>query len=230
LTMQEARTSLFTACTYEGAEIMPHTRIFPLNHVCDTRQRLVRATGSVLSEKGFNGLTPDTVAKVAGVERRLLFHHFNGLEPLVKAYSLSREFWPSAQELIGEDEPSIKSLPAEQQIATFFKRSFLALLNRPETLKILAWETLERNTLSRCLEEVRVRTALEFFELLHDDIPDDIDLSAIVLVLAAAVCSIAIRSRTSSSWGGIDLHSDVGLKRIEAAIDLLMQGTLKSGC
>jgi AcrR family transcriptional regulator len=209
---------------------MPHGRIIPLNHILDTRQRLIMATGTVLSRKGFSGLTPEAVATEAGVERRLIFRHFDGLEGLVKGFSKSSRFWPSASELIGNNENHIKTLSAEQQIATFFKRSFLALLSRPETLEILAWETLERNALSRCLEEVRVRTALEFFELLHDDIPDDIDLSAIVLVLAAAVCSIAIRSRTSSSWGGIDLHSDVGLKRIEAAIDLLMQGTLKSGC
>ncbi|MFW5792443.1 MAG: TetR/AcrR family transcriptional regulator [Desulfohalobiaceae bacterium] len=205
---------------------MPTAKILPLNHACDTRKRLVNATGVVLSRAGFAGLTPDSVADAAGVKRRLLFHHFDGLEGLVKAFSQSPEFWPPASELIGGDEAAIKAMTAEQQIATFFKRYALALLKRPHTLEILAWETVERNSFSRWLEEVRVRTALEFFELLHEDIPEEIDLTAIVLVLAAAVSLIAMRSRTSRSWGGIDLHSDKGWKRIEGAIDLLMQGTL----
>jgi AcrR family transcriptional regulator len=207
---------------------MPSGNIIPLTHLCDTRQQLIKAAGSLLSRKGFAGLTPDALASEAGVRQRLMFRLFGGLEGLIKAYSRSEEFWPSAKELIGPDEALIKSLPAEQQIAAFFKRTSIALLKRPQTLEILAWETLERNAFSRCLEEVRVRTALEFFELLHDDIPDDIDLSAIVLVLAAAVSAIAVRSRTSGSWGGIDLRSEAGWKRIEGAIDLLLKGTLAS--
>ncbi len=205
---------------------MPTAKILPLHHVCDTRKRLIKATGAVLSRAGFAGLGPDAVAAEAGVKRRLLFHHFDGLDGLVTAFSQSREFWPPASELIGGDETVIKAMTGEQQMATFFKRYALALLKRPQTLEILAWETVERNAFSRCLEEVRVRTALEFFELLHEDIPEDIDLSAIVLVLAAAVSFIAMRSRVSRSWGGIDLHSEKGWKRIEDAIDLLMQGTL----
>ena len=205
---------------------MTQAKVLSFRTVCDTKQRLVKAAGKIIAQKGFSTVTPDTVAAAAGVKRRLIFHHFDGLDGLVRAFSQSQEFWPPAAELIDGDEAVIKAMTGEQQIATFFKRYALALLKRPQTLEILAWETVERNAFSRCLEEVRVRTALEFFELLHEDIPEDIDLSAIVLVLAAAVSFIAMRSRVSRSWGGIDLHSEKGWKRIEDAIDLLMQGTL----
>ncbi len=90
-------------------------------------------------------------------------------------------------------------------------------------MDILAWELLERNRHSKILEHVRVRTALEYFELLHGDVPEEIDLSAIVALLGGGVIFLAVRSRQGGYFGGLNMWDEEDRERIDAALDLLLE-------
>ena len=109
-----------------------------------------------------------------------------------------------------------------------FKRYVHAILDRPQTLEILAWEAIERNELTRELEDIRAKTALEFFELMEEDPPEEVDLTALVIFMAGAVNFLAVRSRIHRTLGGVDLHSVHGWKRIEETMDKLLEGILSS--
>ncbi len=187
------------------------------------KRKLISAVGQVLARVGFSHCNEDLVAQKAGVKRFNIFQLFGGLPNLVSAFGKSQEFWPSTEELLQETFPNFNELSPEQQIAAFFKSLHTCLRRRPQTLDILAWEPLERNELSKRLEDIRVRTALEYFENLHGEVPEDIDLSAIVALLAGAVFFLSVQSRNTKTFGGIDLHSELGWYRIEKAIELLMQ-------
>lgn len=205
---------------------MPPLKIIPINCAELARHRLIRATGTVLARVGFEAVTADLVAAEAGLKRRDLFRHFNGLPRLVGAYASSGEFWPSATELIGMDRTLLRGMSPDKLVATFFKRSLRCLLNRPESLAIMSWEALAKNDLTRALEGVRERSALEFFELMEQDPPADVDLTALVLFLAGGVNFLAVRSLVTGCAGGVDLVSPSGWARIEETIDLIVKRTL----
>lgn len=188
-----------------------------------TRQKLIGAVGTVLAEQGFKGLGVNRVAKTAGVDKVLVYRYFNGLPGLVAAYSRTVDFWPTAEELLGPDPGAVRALPPDMQMAHFFKSFMAALRRRPVTQDILAWELLERNELSRQLEDHRIRIVLEFFEQL-DTLPDDDDLPAIVVLMAGAVNHLIVKSRITSSISGIDLETDAGWERLNRGIDLLLKG------
>lgn len=189
----------------------------------NTKKRLIKSVGTTLGKFGFKGFGINRVAKEAGVDKVLIYRYFGGLPELVKAYSLSADFWPSTDELLGDDPDHVKSLPPDEQVAYFFKQFLSALRQRPITQEILALEVLERNELTKQLEYIRIRTALEFFERL-DQVPDDQNLSAIIVLMGGAVNYLVIRSRITTSVGGIDLESETGWDRINKGIDLLLKG------
>lgn len=201
-------------------------RIIPMDIAERTRQRLMDAVEQVLLADGFQGLTPDNLAKRAGVRREDLFRHFKGLKGLLSAYGRTPRFWPTVEELTGGDVEGLKQLTPAEQIATFFKSYLHALRKRPATLEVLAWEAWECNELTRSMEYARERTALEFFELMRDDPPDDVDLTALIIILAGAVSFLAVRSRTHKVLGGVDLESEAGWQRIDETIDALVLRTL----
>jgi AcrR family transcriptional regulator len=207
---------------------MPDDKVIPINTHELVKQRLVSAVGPLLARVGFNRLSEDLIVRETGLKRINIFRFFGGLPGLVSAYGESGQFWPPTEELLTETSANFTELPPEQQMAAFFKSLLICLRRRPQTLDILAWETLERNELSKRLEDVRVRTALEYFENLHGEIPDSIDLSAIVALLAGAVLFLSVHSRNMRTFGGIDLQSESGWRRIEEAIELLMRGSLSS--
>lgn len=202
-------------------------KIIPIRNKEITQDRLVQAVGKVLAEVGFQRLGVNMVAREAGVDKKLIYRYFGGLRELVAAYGETVEFWPTAEELLGDESAEISTMAPHELMSLFFRRYLRAILNRPQTLEILAWEALERNDLTRGLEESRVKTALEFFELMEQDPPEDVDLTALVLVLTGAVNFLAVRSRVHSSIGGVDLRSEEGWQRIERSIDGILSSVLQ---
>jgi AcrR family transcriptional regulator len=192
-----------------------------------TKTKLVKAVGRVLAKEGFRGLGVNKVANAAGVDKVLVYRYFGGLPELVGAYSRTVDFWPTVEELLGPDPDRIRKMAPDWQVAEFFKAFLAALRKRPLTLDILAWELLERNALTRQLEEIRIRTILEYFEGL-DNIPEDENLSAIVVLMGGAVNHLLVKSRIASQVGGIDLEAEAGWERINKGIDRLLSGIFKA--
>ncbi len=202
-------------------------KVIPIRNKEITKERLVKAVGKVMAEMGFQRLGVNHVAREAGVDKKLIYRYFHGLEGLVGAYAQTLDFWPSAEELLDHEAEPISQMPPHELMALFFRRYLRAILQRPHTLEILAWEAIERNSLTRELEEVRVRTALEFFDLMEQEPPEEVDLTALVLFMAGAVNFLAVRSRNHKTLGGVDLQSEAGWARIEQTIDQLLAGVLK---
>lgn len=197
--------------------------IIQFNRKAVTQKKMIQAVGKLLAREGFKGLGVNKVAKEAGVDKVLVYRYFGGLPELVKAYSKTVDFWPTVEELMGPDPERVKALPPDKQVAEVFKSFIAALRKRPATQDILAWELLERNELSMQLEDVRIRTFLEYFEYL-DNIPDDINLAAVVVLMGAAVNHLIIISRINRFFGGIDFKSEDDWERINTGIDLLSKG------
>ncbi len=204
-------------------------KIIPIDRPQSTRDRFIQAVGTTLAARGFAGLTPDSVAREAGLQKSLIRHVFGTFAGLVSTYGRSPLFWPSALELMDDRKDQLCALPPERQMAWFFKEYYRALRRRPKTVRILAWELHEgQHRYTPLLDYPRVRCALEFFELLREDTPDDVDLSAIVVVLAGAVNHLLVMSLTKRHFGGVALDSERGHERIEQAIDLLLEHALTS--
>ena len=205
---------------------MAKRKVIPLCDADLTRKRLVGAAGEVLAREGFKGLTEEKVCAEAGVERRLLYKHFHGLKGLLAAFRVSPDFWPTAEELVAGDEEALRRLPPHALMAEFFKRYMRAIRRRPRTLDILSWEGRERNAYTRVIEQGRERTALEFFEYMHDDPPEDVDLSVLVALVAGAVHFLTVRSRVGDFFGGLDLRADEDWLRVERAIEHIFRCSL----
>lgn len=203
---------------------MSDRNIVPFNRKEVTKKKLVSAVGSILSKDGFKGLGVNKIAKRAKVDKKLIYRYFDGLPGLVYAYSETVDFWPTVEELLGPDPEKIRKMGGDDQMSFFFKSFLRALRKRPITQDILAWEMLEKNELSKQLEHIRVKTALEYFEQM-ENLPDDKDLTAIVMLMAGAIYFLLIRSRIDNSIGGLDLVTEEGWKRVEDGIDLLIHGT-----
>ncbi len=188
-----------------------------------TKEKLIHAVGRVLGKEGFKGLGVNKIAREAGVDKVLVYRYFGGLPEIIGAYSRTVDFWPTVEELVGPDPDRIRRMPPDKQIAEFFKSFLTALRKRPATQDILAWELLERNELTKQLEDVRIRTILEYFEYFNQ-IPDDENLSAIIVLMGGAVNHLVVKARINSTIGGIDLESEKEWSRINKGIDLLLKG------
>ena len=201
-------------------------KIIPIEDRTLAEQRAIRAVGEILAGPGLKALDMDRVARCARVSRSFLYRRFGDIAGLLTKFGETEAFWPTVEELLGDDPEEFERLSPAGQIARFFKRYLAAMRKRPATLEIMAWEGLKRNELFTVLDRVRERTALEYFERMRVDPPEGVDLTAVILLLAGAVNFLAVRSRDRLSLGGVDVTSEEGWQRIERSIDDLVLGAL----
>lgn len=187
------------------------------------KKKLISTIGKILAESGFKDLCMDNVSKESGVDKTSIDFFFGGLAGVVAEYTESVDFWPTVDELMGPNPEKLMKKDPDEQMASFFKAFIQALRKRPITQEILAWEMMEKNEISEKMEDRRIRTALEYFEKL-ENLPYNIDLTAVVLLMAGAANFIIVKSRFNRSIGGVDLVSDEGWKRIDEGIDILFKG------
>lgn len=193
-----------------------------------TSRRLISAVGSLLAKKGFKGIGVNAVAREAGVDKVLIYRYFGGLEGLIAAFGKEGDFWPSALELAGGDLQKFSQMPLDERLSEFASNFTQSLRKRPLTQAIIAWEIIEPNGLTEELERIREQSIIEFFQMFFMKDQIQIDLQAIIMLIGAAISYLVIRSKNIDLFGGLDLGSDQGWKRIEKAIETITYGILNS--
>ncbi len=194
-----------------------------------TCRKIVDAVGHVLAAEGFRGVGLRSVAREAGVDKRLIYRYFGGLPKLMKAYADSGDFWWTVDELIGDELPGPEHDTASAWVALALRRHVQALKRRPLTQEILVWELSERNTLTDELSVLRERRAAELLERLGEKLGEGGvgvgEWRAVGALIVAATTYLVVRTRTCDSYAGIDLQDEAGWAEIERGIDLIVAGT-----
>lgn len=184
-----------------------------------TRQRLIEAVGTALSEQGFQGLGVNAVARAAGVDKVLIYRYFGGLAELLEAYGESQGFWPSREEVLGREVAVIKALPKAERVEAVLLGLLDALRQRPQTIEVLAWEAVQQSPLTAMLAERREAWGREILAELFDDAgPEDQPLLTLASLLVAGFQYLLIRVRRGSVYGGIALDSEAGWAKVRDAI------------
>ena len=191
-----------------------------------TKRRLLDAVGAILARDGFSQLGVNAVAHEARTDKALIYRYFGGFGELLEAYAESASFWPSLEEMAGGPPDELAALPLSARVERVVHHYVHQLRMRPVTLEILAWELSERNEVTIRLEAVRERRGLALMRALGGDLSPEVDLAAIAAVLAGSVHYLLLRARWVRIFNGIDLRSDDGWARLEAAGRSMVLGAL----
>ena len=193
-----------------------------------TRQRLLEAVGTLLAQEGFGALGVNAVAREAGVDKVLIYRYYGGMPDLLRAFGESGDFWPSIEEVIGDDPSGSMELSLSERWSLGLSRYASALRRRPVSLEILAWEQVEQNELTLILQRARER----WFDELMTRFPDDpggtdADLVSTVLLIVSAIHYLVVRGRLQPDFSGLRIDSDGGWEHIDAVIATLFERTFK---
>ena len=184
-----------------------------------TAARILQAVGEVLARDGFAAIGINAVAREAGVDKVLIYRYFGGLPELLATWGRSGRFWPTVQELLGDDPAVFLALPASERYARFFEHFIDGLRARPLTLEILAAEVQQRNELSVLLEAEREAWGEEASRVLGStEFAQRPELQGLTVVLVAGVQYLLVRGRKLRQFGGIDLQSEEGWSRLKASL------------
>jgi len=196
----------------------------------ETERRILAAIGETLAKSGFQALGVNAIAKRAGVDKVLIYRYFGGLDELLAAYAEHGDFWYRYEDIAGEKLPPAKPNTPGAWMALAMRRHVAWLKSRPITLEIMAWETIERNDLTAALSRVREERGLAIMRRVASrfEVPQGLDLAALVALFAAATNYLLIRARGIRQFQGLDLRREEGWDRLFAAVQQATDAMAKS--
>lgn len=106
----------------------------------DTRTTILKAAGKAFSKQGFDGASISSIAKIAGINQSLIYHHFKCKEDLwkqVKIDILHEEF--------GGETPAelFRTDNFKNFITDFIEKRYDFYLHQPKVRRMVLWQELE---------------------------------------------------------------------------------------
>ena len=185
----------------------------------ETKSNILSTLCTIVVEKGFKTLDVATLAREARIDRALVYRYFGNMEGLLQKVAEKTAIWISTQEMVQKSYSAARSSAANY--TAFLTTIIDALRAKPLAQEAVIWELVDSNKLTRLLDHYRENQMLEVYALLGLPLKDDptCDRAAISALLIGGIIYLAIKSKSSDTFGGVDIATDEGWERLKAAIE-----------
>lgn len=190
-----------------------------------SKEKFLSAVGKILKTKGYAGLKINDIAKVAGVDKKMIYTYFGGLDGLIDEYIRTQDFWSNVH-------ADMASEPIDDGGKAFTKEVFLSqfdyLSKNKELQKVLLWRlSEERKSLRKLTDEQEENGEVLFSQITDPHFGEHAEkFRAVSAVLVAGIYYLNIYAEHNGSvFSGIDLKTDDGRKAIKDAVSFLIDKT-----
>lgn len=190
-----------------------------------TERTILDAMGRIILRDGIAGVGINAVAREAGADKVLIYRYFGDLDGLYRAYAESGDFWWTVEDMLAAADGAATLADA---LKAGLRQHAAEMRKRPVTLAVFAAEPANRTALVVALEEVRERRSLELMKAIaaRYGVPDNVDIPALIALLAAAIDYLLARARTIRVYGGVEIKTEQNWERLFATIDAMIDGAL----
>lgn len=189
-----------------------------------TERAIVEAAARLLADKGFAALNVQAVAEAAGIDRKLVYRYFGGVEGVVERLGAEVKW------TLGQAESAAPAGSYGEAAAALVLAYGRALAGDPLMRGLVAWETVEDTPMLRTLDAGR-STAMQAWaasRLAGVPRPTGVDAPAVNAVLIAGIQMLALRREQQRPFAGLALD-DAGWARIEAAVAAMTGAVFATG-
>jgi AcrR family transcriptional regulator len=186
-----------------------------------TKQKLLNAVGKLLKTKGHAAVKVNAVASASGVNKRLIYEYFGGLDGLIDEYIKQQDYWKTLKDTHIIDEAD----NGKQFIIDMLNGQFDALRGNKALQKMIVWElsegrkSLKANAMER--EEYGNQIFSEVMDVYFGKNAER--FRAIMALLISGIYYLNIHTGVNgSTFCGLDLKSDNGRDEIKNAIDFVI--------
>lgn len=196
----------------------------PLRDKSRTKARMIEAVGKVIQKKGYPGLTAPNIALAAGVDKKLVWTYFGGVENLIEEYICQKDFWKSVSKSFIEDLLKHPETIGKKEIESILQSQFETLYKDKALQKIIHWELGEKNKVLRDVADKREEIGEQLFSaILPDFTHTAVDLRARLALLIGGIYYLTLHAKSNGSlFCGIDINEEEGRERIKTEIQKIV--------
>ena len=193
-----------------------------------SEKKFLEAVAKLLKTKGYTALKVNDIAETAGVDKKMIYTYFGGMDGLMDEYLRSQNHWSS---MTIEEIEKMKSR-ADDGGKSFLKEKlwlrFDYLHNNKEALKLLLWRLSETRKSLKKLDDNQEQNGEYVFRLVTNSYFGERagDFQAIMAILTSGLYYVTMYSYMNGShFCGIDTKSLEGRERIKKVISFLLECT-----
>lgn len=192
-----------------------------------TKQRFLDAVEEILITKGTAGLKVNDIAKIAGLDKKLIYNYFGGTDQLMDEYIRTKDFWSNVK---GEKVPDVITDGGEAFVEEMLLLQFDQVAKDKAFQKLILWRLSEqRESLQKltAAQEANGETLLQSITDPHFG-ARSAQFRAIMAVIIGGVYYLDLYAAVNGSvFCGIDLATESGRTEVRKALSFLVKSTYK---
>lgn len=191
-----------------------------------SKKKFLDAVGKILKTKGYAGLKVNDIASTAGVDKKMIYTYFGGMDGLIDEYIRSQDYWIKVtDDKIDKIIPDIND-GGKQFIEEMLLSQFDYVYKNKEAQKLLLWSISESRKSLRKLIDTQEENGEHIFENIFKPHFQDKseDFRAIMAIMVSGLYYLNMFASVNGSiFCGLDMNSAEGRERIKRAISFLVE-------
>lgn len=196
-----------------------------------SKARFLEAVGKILNTKGFMGLKVNDIAAKAGVDKKMIYVHFGGMDDLIDEYIHSQDYWSKVTtEEVEKNKPQMED-GGRSFVENMLLSQFDYVYKNKIAQNLLLWRLYEARKSLKKLNDNQEENGEYIFKLLKDIYFGERldDFRAIMAVMVAGLYYLNMYSSVNGSiFCGIDLDTPAGRDTIKKATSFLVKQTYEN--
>ncbi|MCP1300497.1 TetR/AcrR family transcriptional regulator [Chryseobacterium sp. S0630] len=196
-----------------------------------SKKKFLDAVGKILRTKGYTALKVNSIAATAGVDKKMIYSYFGGIDGLIDEYIRSQDYWSKVTiEEIEKIKPKLddggKSFMEEMLLSQFDY-----VYSNKEAQKLLLWRLSEPRKSLKKLTETQEENGEYIFKLLMDSHFKDNaeDVRSIMAIMVSGLYYLNMYAAINGSiFCGIDVNTTIGRDKIKKAISFMLHHTYEN--
>ncbi|MDR2036618.1 MAG: TetR/AcrR family transcriptional regulator [Bacteroidales bacterium] len=190
-----------------------------------SKQKFIKAVGTVLRKEGYQKLGVNRVAEVAGVDKSSLYYHFGSFDNLLEQYVLANDYWLGVfQEPINNDGKNLIESGRDMII-----KQFEDVMKNEELQAFLLWELSENKGIPKYIAGLREEMGREILHSFNKYFEgSDVDFEMIAAILVSSIYYLVLH-RNQSSFCNIDISTSRDQKRLKNLIGKITELLIPRG-
>ncbi|CEJ69010.1 Bacterial regulatory proteins, tetR family [Chryseobacterium oranimense G311] len=193
-----------------------------------SKKKFLDAVGKILKSKGYAALKVNDIAAVAGVDKKMIYTYFGGMDGLMDEYIRSQDYWSNVTtDQVLPDRGDGGRFAVEQMLL----QQYDYVHSNKELQKLLLWRLSESRKSLTKLTNMQEESGESLFKLIADPYFGERswDFRAISAILVSGLYYLNMYASVNGSiFCGIDLNTPEGREKIKKAVSFLVDQTYEN--
>lgn len=187
-----------------------------------SKTKFLNAVGKILKTKGYTGLKINTIASTAGVDKKMIYKYFGGMDGLMDEYIRSRDYWSNVSAEQGQPIADDAGQTAAKEL---LHSQFDYLSTNKELQKLLLWRLSEERPSLRSMTEAQEQNGDMLFSAVADPHfgANSETFRAAMAVMISGIYYLNLYSEVNGNiFCGLDMKSAQGRKKVKETLSFMV--------